>query len=360
MNAHPKICLQSPVAMTGKSITVVVFGFLGSLLFVILLVLFLMSNFPAYFSDTGIFVSYALIWVLWIAIAISLWRQRIWMESGGACVTVFGKPSWGMNHSQLRMIALVGNDAEDVLCLSAHSMEQLAAMRERQLLKNWFSKDEVPLRKRRPDWQERFAGEYILLGQKKSIFASLQKNGLILLPANLILLTCIRWLYPAVPYYNLSLVGQERVGLEYPENVPGVIGMDYSVSLQADGVHLLRGNKERAVIPASQIKTVVKVHFFNPNSKYYRHYTPILMVSTRSVEELAAVAPRILYGVTVERLPLNSEMLATVYCDRQVVRWNGRDLTICPIYSTKEHKMLLQEYCPHARWVDIGGVIENK
>ena len=83
-------------------------------------------------------------------------------------------------------------------------------------------------------------------------------------------------------------------------------------------------------------------------------------VKPETVEELAAVAPRILYGVTVERLPLNSEMLATVYCDRQVVRWNGRDLTMCPIYSTKEHKTLLQEYCPQAHWVDLGGVIENK
>jgi hypothetical protein len=288
-----------------------------------------------------------------IGVLVYIGLQRVWIEPTGACVTFGNKPIWGISASQLQFIALVGNDTEAALCLSAKTIDELAALREKQLLKNWLSKDEVPLRKRRAEWRETFAKEYMLYAFRKSQFTVRRKSGLILVPANITLLTCIRALYPDVPYY--AMTNQLRKGSTETVSRPHIPGtMEHYARIQPQGIHIDHFKKEVGFMQGEQIQTVVHVtHFYNDHRSKSSHAVPILMVCTIALEELAQSVPKTLYGAETIRLGMDMETLATIYCYHRYHKWSEQNKWMYPLQDTPAIRQQLQEYYPNAQWVDL-------
>ena len=292
-----------------------------------------------------------LAWVVGSLVFIAM--QRAWIGKDGICVAFGNKPIWGIAASQLQFIALVGNDTEAALCLSAKTIDELAALREKQLLKNWLSKDEVPLRKRRAEWRETFAKEYMLYAFRKSQFTVRRKSGLIMVPANITLLTCIRALYPDVPYY--AMTNQLRKGSTETVSRPHIPGtMEHYARIQPQGIHIDHLKKEVGFMQGEQIQTVVHVtHFYNDHRSKSSHAVPILMVCTIALEELAQSVPKTLYGAETIRLGMDMETLATIYCYHRYHKWSEKNKWMYPLQDTPAIRQQLQEYYPNARWVDL-------
>ena len=277
--------------------------------------------------------------------------QWAWIEKDGVCVTFGKKPVWGMAASQLRFIAMVGGDMGNFICLSAKTIDELAELREQQLLKNWFSKDEVPLRKRRAEWRQNFAKEYLLKGCGKGLFAAMRPSGLVMLAGNTSLLTCIRAMYPNVPYYNMTATGDSMNMGNDPTRIPLFYDTDYYAHLREDGVHICHYKKEIGILPKSQIKTIVCMHDYCQGKASTRYGAA--MICSQTVEELAAAAPSKLFGAEIARLGMDEETVAMICCLETFRRWRGSDLRMCPVQDNPDIRQQLQEYYPDAKWVDL-------
>lgn len=288
-----------------------------------------------------------------IGVLVYIGLQRVWIEPAGACVTFGNKPIWGISASQLQLIALVGNDTEAALCLSAKTIDELAALREKQLLKNWLSKDEVPLRKRRAEWRETFAKEYMLYAFRKSQFTVRRRIGLIIVPANMTLLTCIRALYPGVPYYAMNnQLRQNSAQTDSRTHIPGT--MEHYARIHPEGIHIDHFKKEVGFMQGEQIQTVVHItHFYNDYRSKSSHAVPILMVCTIALEELAQSVPKTLYGAETIRLGMDMETMATIYCYHRYHKWSEQNKWMCPLLDNQTIRQQLQEYYPHAQWIDL-------
>jgi hypothetical protein len=217
-----------------------------------------------------------------------MFSQWAWIEKNGVCVTFGKKPIWGMAASQLQFIAMVGGDMGNSICLSAKTIDELAELREQQLLRNWFSKDEVPLRKRRAEWRQTFAREYLLKGFGKGLFAALRPSGVVMLAGNHSLLTCIRALYPNVPYYNMTAAGDRMNFANDPARIPLFYDSDYYAHLREDGVHICHFKKEIGILPKTQIKTIICMHDYRQGNAGIR-FRAAAMICSQTVEELAAL-----------------------------------------------------------------------
>lgn len=278
--------------------------------------------------------------------------QRVWIEPAGACVTIGKKPRWGIAVSQVQFVAFVSSDTLSAICLSAKTIDELAAMRERQLLKNVFSKDEVALRKRKVGWREAFAKECLLHELQWGLWTAFRKNGLIMLAGNTTLLACIRAMYPHLPYYNMTNAKQ-YLGSNMPTRVPSPMGLDHYARIQPNGIYIDHFKKEVGFLPGNHIKTIVQMDYFCNRTNAYPSRTPAFMACSQTVEELAAAVPSILYGAETARLDMDEETLATICCLETFRHWNGKDLRMCPLQDTPAIRQQLQEYYPHAQWVDL-------
>lgn len=281
-----------------------------------------------------------------------MFAQWAWIEKNGVCVTFGKKPIWGMAASQLQFIAMVGGDMGNSICLSAKTIDELAELREQQLLRNWFSKDEVPLRKRRAEWQETFAKEYLLKGFGKGLFAALRPSGVVMLAGNHSLLHCIRALYPHVPYYNMTTAGDRMNFAGDPTRIPLFYDSDYYAHLREDGVHICHFKKEIGIMPKSQIKTIICMHDYRQGNAGIR-FRAAAMICSQTVGELAAAVPPTLFDAEIARLDMDEETMATICCLETFRHWNGKDLRMCPLQDTPAIRQQLQEYYPDAQWIDL-------
>ena len=289
--------------------------------------------------------------VSYILLPLCMLKQQVVAEPECIGIKAFGKMRWGMAASQLQFIAMVGDDRDVWLCLSGYTIDELAQKREQQLLKNWFSKDEVPLRKRKAGWQEIFAKEYLLKIALGNEFAAWRPNGLIILPADTMLLALLRKLYPQLTYYNLSPRGYDRMEVVVDDNVPVYLS-DYKVQLGVEGVLIRAGKKPVWNMPKEQIRSVVSIDVFREN-RYSRRYRQILMISSLSLKELADSAPKVLFEEETQRLGLNQEQRAIAYCRKRYERWSPKNLWMCPVLGTEKNRQQLQEYYPDAQWIDL-------
>lgn len=292
-----------------------------------------------------------LTWVVGSLVYIAM--QQAWIGKDGVCIAFGKKPIWGIAASQLQFIALVGNDTEAALCLSAKTIDELAALREKQLLKNWLSKDEVPLRKRRPEWRETFAKEYMLYAFRKSQFTVRRKSGLIMVPANITLLSCIRALYPGVPYY--AMTNQPRPNSAESANrthIPGT--MEHYARIHPEGIHIDHFKKEVGFMKGEHVQTVACFTHFELDARSHTfRVVPVLMVCSITPEELAESVPKTLYGAETTRLGMDMETMATIYCYHRYHKWSEQNKWMCPLLDTQAIRQQLQEYYPHAQWIDL-------
>ena len=287
----------------------------------------------------------------WVVLPLCILKQRVIAEPEGVCVTHYGKSCWGMAVSQLQFIALVGDDRDVFLCLSGYPIDELAEKREQQLLKNWLSKDEVPLRKRKVGWRETFAKEYLLKMSVWNIFALWRPNGLIFLPPDTMLLALLRKVYPKLPYYHLSTNGRSPMRMYDDTHVPVWLS-DYKVCFEPCAIRVTAKNKSVWSMPKEQIRTMVCMETFR-QWKNGVFYEPIIMISDLTVEELAESAPKVLYEEEISRIGLDQEQLAIAYCQKRLARWSPKNLWMCPVLGTEKNRKQLRELYPHAQWVDL-------
>ena len=317
----------------------------------------LLSVITAYFPDANL----AWLWIFGIVAMLAspfacvavMVAQRVWIEEDGVCVVFGQKPVWGIAASQLQFVALVGTEMGGAICFSSRSIEELARLQERKLLKNWFSRDEVPLRKRTGDWQVAFAREYLLREQKKSLLVVCRPKGLIMIPADSTLLACICALYPHLPYYGMSSVGKVRIGLDVPTRIPNMWRDEHHAHLQSDGIRVTRYKKQVGFLPADQIKTIIPIDDYYHRIDNSYCYRPALLACTLTVEELVEMAPKKLFGAEMALLPLDQEMKASACGLEWYRRWTTKDLRACPLQDTEFIRKQLQRYYLNAHWVDI-------
>ena len=343
-----KIRLRIPLGTSVRGTNILVLCLTLGMLFPMLLLLSIASA-----LGHGLWDCLPLLPILlgWGVLPLCVIKQRVIVEREGACVTHYGKSSWGIAASQMRFIAMVGDDRDVFLCLSGYTIDELAEKREQQLLKNWFSKDEVPLRKRKVGWRETFANEYLLKVAVWNIFALWRPNGLIILPPDTTLLAVLRKLYPQLPYYNFSTNGRDRMRVVDDSRIPVYLS-DYKVRLSTYSVQVGPEKKPVWRMPKERIHTIVCSDVFQ-QVKNTVYYTPVLMITELTVEELSNSAPKVLFGEETERLELSQEQLAEAYCKKRHLRWSPKNLWMCPVLGTDKNRKKLQEYYPDAKWVDL-------
>ena len=103
----------------------------------------------------------------------------------------------------LQLFCAVGNEREDVLCLTSRTIEEMALLEEKHLLRNYFTKYNVPFLKKYADWQDAFAKKYLnririsplgIFRDKKTLF----------MPMDPVTQLQIHKLYPQLPYKNYT------------------------------------------------------------------------------------------------------------------------------------------------------------
>lgn len=204
----------------------------------------------------------------------------------------FGIPVETIPLSEFKLFCAIGNDSEDVLCLSRYSIEELAEMNEQKLLRGIFTKHEVDVRKQNANWQTNFAKEY-LLRSRRNPFGIFRKKDFVMFDMHPSLQYALKKMLPQIPYKNLTNIHTLHISRfsEIPKNEVMYFGPKmydkHYFYMKRDGIHIETAKKEISFIPAEQIKTAVRVDSFMGYSKYYPHHIPLLFITTMSEKELA-------------------------------------------------------------------------
>lgn len=238
------------------------------------------------------------------------------------------------------------------MCLTAHSIDELASRREVKLLRCYFTKHEVPLRKKRADWAESFAREY-LNGLRKHPFGIFRDPQTIMMPMQTTLQYLIHSMYPEIPYKNFTDMTPCH---SIRENIAPCFSLqlsDYRIDLQNEGIWVSANRKKRFCIPAQDIKTVVRVDIFTSYAKYLPHHLPILFITKMTEEELASNPPGKLCEMNTDLLPNRQTLLAHACASDLSQRWTVRKTDSCNLYLTETNIRRIRTLYPHACWIDL-------
>ena len=251
--------------------------------------------------------------------------------------------------SEFKLLCAVGNDREDVLCISRYSLEEIASMNEQKLLRSSFTKDEVPFRKRKANWKASFAKEY-LLRSRRNPFGIFRKKSFVMFDMRPSLQYALRKMLPQIPYKNLTDVHTLHISRfsEIPKNEVVRFGSqmyNHYFYMKRDGIHIETAKKDISFIPAEQIKTAVRVDFFMGYSKYYPHHFPLLFITTMSAKELADL-PFAKLRMNKADDPTLLIMNAAHYL---AFRWSPKKKDFCVIPLTKQNLDTLRAICPNAQ-----------
>jgi len=262
--------------------------------------------------------------------------------------------------SKLQLFCAVGNDREDILCLACCSVEEMAQRQEKRLLKSFLRKHDVPLRKRRADWQASFAREY-LNSVRIDPLGIFKKHGIVMFEMQPAVQYLIQDLYPQLPYRNFT-----GVNSCYTSRFSGVKTnlavcltvqfYEYSVDLKPDGIHLSTKKEEVSFIPARQIKAAVRVDLFKGYEKYHPHHMPLMFLSCLSEEELAAQASKEAYGMIREDLPNLQALLAMMAATDRVLRWRIEQKDGCTLHYTENTLQTVRRLYPD---IPINDIVAN-
>ena len=124
-------------------------------------------------------------------------------------VRVFGKVLRQLPVADMKLLCVVGDDQAQYLCLSGWSLEELAQRREKSLQRGFLTRQDLPLLKRNPDWQECFAKEYLL--RSGNFF---RKIPVLWIPFDPVVAIFLRRLYPQLPFLDLRNPMLGRVGAQ--------------------------------------------------------------------------------------------------------------------------------------------------
>jgi len=272
----------------------------------------------------------------------------------GIQIRMFGKVLQQIPVSDFKLLCGVENDRSYSLCLSVWNLEELALRREEILQKGHFSRQDLPFRKQRAGWQERFAKEY-LLKPKWSIRKLHTGTPLLWLRFDPVVITYLRRLYPQLPYLDLRSDLTAQMSMQPPDQIPF-----YTERYRADaeGLHIFKNwnKQELRCFPASQIKTIFRMDRFTAGSKVEPPYGIYLVVSELSLAELAEKGKRKGWQkwkrLIIDQLPEAEQMYAVEFHFSGLFVWNRKTASDVHIMYTPENEALLRRLYPHAQWVD--------
>lgn len=268
----------------------------------------------------------------------------------GVQVRVLGKVIRQIPVSEFKLLCAVRDDRGQSLCLSKWTVEELAMRREEILRKGYFSRQDLPFMKRKPDWQEHFAKEYLLHPKRLP-----RGFSILWLPVDPVVAIYLRRLYPQLPYLDVRSNLAGRMYPQSPDQIPF-----YFERYRADeeGMHILRGRDRLEIrcIPADKIKTIVRVDRFTEGTTIEPSYGIYLVVSELSLAELAEKGKQKGWSKwkrrIIEQLPEAEEMYAAEFHFSGLFTWNWKTSPNCHIRYTPEAENLLRQLYPHAQWVD--------
>ena len=266
--------------------------------------------------------------------------------------------------SEFKSFCLVGNDREDILCLSRYSFEEMSRMQEARLARGVFSKHELPFMKRKANWQDDFTKGY-LFHLRKSPFNAFKKRNVIMLDMQPELQYSIRKMYPQLPYKNLTEITSPYLSRfsEIPANQVFCFQMqtsEYTFRMENDGIHIETKKEEIFSIPANQIKTAVRIDLFTPYNKFSPPHIPLLFLTTMSEDELSKHQTAKIFFSSHCSETDNKELLAMTAASHFAWRWNKNQTNSCVIPFTEKNLETLRTLYPHVQINEISsGWISN-
>lgn len=267
-----------------------------------------------------------------------------------------GIPVRTISVSDLRLLCACGNYREDYLCLTCRSVEDLAHQQEKRLRKSLLNRHDIPLLKRKDNWQDTFAREYLSYIRRKP-FGFIQNRNAVMLPMDPALHYILRQLYPHLPYRNLTGITSayssrfscinENQAVCFPLQF-----CDYLMELKPDGIHISKAKKELFILPAQQIKTAVCIDVFSEYDKYTPHHMPLLFLSELTEEELAALAPKQIYG----EMPTPPPLMVMLGASHKARHWKVTQKNCCVIHYTEQNLRTVRTLYPN---IQINGISAN-
>ena len=246
----------------------------------------------------------------------------------------------------LQLFCAVGNEREDVLCLTSRTIEDMALLEERHLLRNYFTKYDVPLLKKKADWQDALAKKY-LNRMRRSPLGIFRDRMTLFMTMDPVVQQQIHDLYKQLPYKNYTGITSNKVNAFFDKTKAPCLWMPIdlcSVEIQEDAVVLYTKKEIKRRIHLRDIKTIVRVDIFRSYDKHFPHHLPVLFLSVRSMQEISEKA------ATSED---NQLLQVYRYASKEAAHWSVKRDDCCNLPYTLEIVSRLHVLCRNAQWVDI-------
>lgn len=306
--------------------------------------------FPLLFEDIWMSIIPSFFLAIFMVFHAACYFHSVVLRPNEIILKRFGSTIGRIPVSELKSFCAVGCGRDNVLCLSRYSFEEMARMNEAKLLRGVFTKHEMPFRKRKADWQDDFAREYLIRLRRK-IFGVFSKQNTIMIEMHPAFHQVIRNLYPHLPYKNFTGITSPHVSrfTETHENYATCFKLQanpYVFRMEPDGIHITEKEKEFFFLPANQLKTAVRADFFTDGIKRPPH-SPVILITSMSEEELAnqpsAKGYSLFHLNQSGNQPLSAMMAATylTFC------WNKSKKDYCVIPHTAKNLETLRTLYPH-------------
>ncbi len=264
-----------------------------------------------------------------------------------------GIPLRRLSVDTLQLFCAVGNEREDVLCLTSRTIESMALLEEKHLLRNYFTKYDVPLLKKKADWPDALAKKY-LNRMRRSPLGIFRDKKTLFMAMDPVVQHQIHKLYAHLPYKNYTGITGYKATPFFGKTKAPCFWMPIdpcSVEIHEDAVVLYTKKEMKRRILLQNIKSIVRVDIFRSYDKYYPHHLPVLFLSVRSLEEISEKA------ATSED---NQLLQVYRYAAKEAMRWSVKRDDCCNLPYTPEIVSRIHALCPDAQWVDISdGWISN-
>lgn len=344
-------------ALSGAAVMCLYFIYMGVVLGLLLIFFLLAHFFPALKEYEWLIVAPSILVAVILLLHLLCSFYTVILEPDMVTLKWFGISVRRISAAKFKTFCAVGNGREDVLCLSCYSVNEMADMQERRLLRSFLDKHNVHFLKRRADWQNSFAREY-LIKLRNSPFSIFRERNAVMLEMHPALQYAIWQMYPQLPYMNYTGVTSYYASKydSVRENKAVCFSLqvyESEVHIQTDGIHICNKEDEVSFIPAQQIKTVVRVDIFKGYNKMYPHHMPLLFVTCKSEEELAAQTVNRGYaGIHLGDMT-NQALLAMMTATYLTLHWKKNNTDCCVVHHTENNLNALQRLYPHIHFNDI-------
>lgn len=289
---------------------------------------------------------------------------RLELGREGIRIRFLGKPIQLFLFSKVQCICISGNERGYLLGLSIHTEEELAALWEEKLNKGIFTKHEAACLKLGGNWQQSFARDY-LLAPRWGLRRLHTGTDLLWLPCNVAVVLYLRRKCPDARFWDLRKQGVWHYTPVKADDVPFMDPLfGWKGEITAEGIRYRNKKGRSHLLPASRIRTLLRVERFTANSRLEPAHRVYLIASPLELARLAEKARSAHISRWEKRLiaglPFRQQLLAMAYCSRRLFWQRFPDPEITPLYYTPENEQLLRQNYPQAQWVDLSHIWQEK